>query len=507
MGRHGVLSASHVAKVWCCLLVCLVICNAVPKAPIRDPRRPDASPTPHRLDANRHPRGPPPVIRQAPRFTVPPPVSGPPASQAPDPEASARRQKAFDIKASALDNPEPTEWGLGARDFGGWNYIRARQEFSTLDGCRLDTVIVSSEPRFTGLITTLRGLGHCMMYTLARQMTFVVDESYGRIGNSKGVTMGDFFMPISTCWRNSSWKLPTTRLIRQYVGQPGMNIPPEQCFSSGEERRALFANSPPRIVSSDPEFQKLHNYVKIVWWGGMYMHWMLRPNSYMQNWLQEYCQKIKYPSPRAREAAVANGHSRPAVVAVHIRGGDKARERGWDKHLRNFGGRKYFEAVFRLRKLTVEANKRVGIERWRVPTVLFLATDEKDIAATATTVLAEVAKQCGDTDMVARGEAQPLTLYVRSCGPQLLYVYLQVFSEVLMLFVCVYCTRRAVDHEVMREFSMVGYLVRNPSKGHTSAKEVLTDLMLIASADYIVATASSTVSTVASHMFAARQVS
>eukprot|EP01047_Picozoa_sp_COSAG01_P123857 COSAG01_NODE_52826_length_343_cov_10.282787_1_plen_61_part_10 len=31
--------------------------------------------------------------------------------------------------------------------------------------------------------------------------------------------------------------------------------------------------------------------------------------------------------------------------------------------------------------------------------------------------------------------------------------------------------------------------------------------MLIASADYIVATASSTVSTVASHMFAARQVS
>ena len=160
------------------------------------------------------------------------------------------------------------------------------------------------------------------------------------------------------------------------------------------------------------------------------------------------------------------------MVAVHIRGGDKAKETRWDAHLAEFGPKAYFESAFELRAKAVAANEAAGYERWPVPTVLFLATDEPPIIKVADTVFA---------DLLAKEVAEFPSM--KSRGFRLLY-----------------------DRTLLRHHSMAGFLSMNKDKSLDSAQEVITDTMLIANADYIIGTCSSTVSVVAGQMYFAKML-
>jgi hypothetical protein len=168
-----------------------------------------------------------------PRHSLPTPPSpaashsGPPATMPVDLVQAEIRRSEFDRVAAALDDSSPAavtaqqqEWStVGPHDWGAVNYMRARQEFGSNPQACAGHPIVAVEPRLGGLMTTLASLGHCMSYTLARQMTFVVDESEGRIGTghatgaaAQGMTMRDWMEPISTCAERKEWAgLPLTR--------------------------------------------------------------------------------------------------------------------------------------------------------------------------------------------------------------------------------------------------------------------------------------------------------
>ena len=282
-------------------------------------------------------------------------------------------------------------------------------------------------------------------------MTFVIDESQGRLGSSIGVSTGDFLLPISSCADPKHWQnLSTTRHIRFQTSVM------DQCFANVEERLKLHQRMVPPDVSppvdelaalpawrrANLEDNRKIEQLRMVWWRGMCMHWMLRPNTDMTRWLEEYANAIGYPSrPHLRrsshtartgrtavERLRAQASAQDVVVAVHIRGGDKASETGWKAHLEEFGPLKYFEQAFELRNAAMAANERLGFVRWPVPTILFLATDDENIAKAAESTFEQLLRD--------------------SWAPKL------KFSSAPAPF------RIIFDKDVMRHFSMAGFLGR-----------------------------------------------
>lgn len=214
-----------------------------------------------------------------------------------------------------------------------------------------------------------------------------------------------------------------------------------------------------------------------VWWQGMCLQWLLRPNPAMRSWLASYAMRIGYPTPDARRLAgpARGAATRAVVVGVHIRGGDKAAERHWADHLRQHGPLRYFEAVFELRALVWQANQVAGHQLWRMPTVLYLATDEPVIIEGAERVFQRLLS----TESLQRSQAKQESL------PKMRLVF---------------------DQKLRREFSMADFLTSHPEVAKVSAKEVLTDVHLLAGADYLIATCNSYVSKVASMLFLASQM-
>ena len=362
-------------------------------------------------------------------------------------------------------------WLPGPNDLGAWKRIETLQVVASVAACG-SPKIVSSQPKHSGLITVLSTLGVCMGFTIAKGQQFVIDESKPRgvsLGNLDGFEMKQFMVPISTCAATDDWNASDHTLILHRGHGQGR---PDNCYKDEEEMKALKSTllKLAHPFAELPDWQQAamgkdslraswqQEKLKLLWWHGMVMRWMLRPNEEQLNWLSDYSQKIGFPIPGSRDT----------VIAVHIRGGDKAKEVRWTEHLEEFGATKYFEKVFELRQKTFATNQRLGHERWPIPTVLFLATDEASIVGSAR----------ADFDKMLATEKEQTPALQQKVSFRLVF-----------------------DTKVVRHHSMAGYLTRASTYDHyISSREVLTDTMLLASSYYMIGTCTSTVSVVSAQM-------
>lgn len=213
-------------------------------------------------------------------------------------------------------------------------------------------------------------------------------------------------------------------------------------------------------------------------WEGHVLRWLMRPNTFFIEQLQRTMVQIGYPARNANEA----------VIGIHIRRGDKVTA----EHRSMVPAAQYIDAAVKLARAAKRANEmdHSQSEAVPVPSVIFVATDEKHYKQMFVQMRNQLRKDAGDLNLRLVSQADK-HLHQHAMSKYLMalktgFEYTTTDPENPKLLV-----KKASPHELL-------------SVSHRATAEIASDVLLLAESDYFIGTAASSVAMAVVRLRAAR---